>query len=79
MDARLLLVCLLVPLANGSIVKKEVTLLVEVGLGGGQRVWEQSLRAACMYKARHLWSGYLKKLERARVSVNTQWNRPRIS
>jgi hypothetical protein len=34
-DQRPLFVCLLVPLVDGSIVKKEVIIQVEIGLGGG--------------------------------------------
>jgi hypothetical protein len=60
--SRLLLVCHLFPLADGSTVEKEAILCMGVGLGG-QRVWERRLRASYMYKGKHLWLGYLKKLE----------------
>jgi hypothetical protein len=35
LEARLLSVCCLVPLVDGSVIKKEVILLVEDGIGGG--------------------------------------------
>jgi len=53
-EARLLSVCLLVPLADRTTVKKEVIILVDTSLGGGWRIWERSPSVTLMYKARHL-------------------------
>jgi hypothetical protein len=73
---RPLLVCCLVPLVDGSIVKKEVIARLETGLQGGWRIWEWNLRTSLMYKAKHPWLRYQKKLERLCDSLNRQWNCP---
>jgi hypothetical protein len=63
MEPKLRSISLLVPLADGNTVKKEVISEEGTCLGGGQRIWELILRASYMYKDKHLWSEHLKKLE----------------
>ena len=59
---------------DGSIIKTEVIVQVEVGLQGGQRIQEWNPRSFLMYKARHIQQGYWKKLDRVHYSLNRQWN-----
>lgn len=51
---------LLVPLSGGVTLKNVVILCVGYGLMGGWRICARNLRASCIYRAKHLWSGSWK-------------------
>ena len=71
-------ICFLVPLVNGSTMKKKVIHYVKGGpiCECGRRMEERSQRTSCKYKAKHIWSGYFKKLARVWSSLKRQLEPP---
>jgi hypothetical protein len=71
--------CLLVPLFV-STKKMEVIILTVSDGGGGLRIDNRIPEASLIYKVRHRWSKYLKKIEgEFGDSLKGQWHQPQIS